>query len=63
MAKIIAKFIEGDYEITRYSDEKGNISEIKVGINGEKLIPKQPTPQPTLEDKVNFLYYKQIGVI
>lgn len=27
-------------------------------------VPIEPTtPQPTLEDKVNYLYYKSIGVI
>jgi len=26
-------------------------------------VPDTVTPQPTLEDKINFIYYKQMGVI
>jgi len=26
-------------------------------------VPENVTPQPTLEDKINFIYYKLMGVI
>lgn len=57
----------------RYGDEKvvGEIESMN-GDLGQVMqadgtfidpVPSQETPQPTLEDKVNYLYYKSLGVI
>lgn len=49
-----------------YENDTTNITPIlgQIPINGQVVIAIVPaTPQPTLEDKVNYLYYKTMGVI
>lgn len=44
--------------------DTGEIGQIKQSDGTfVKPIPPQITPQPSLEDKVNYLYYKSKGVI
>lgn len=52
MSEIINSYIEDGFEYTEYSD----------GAIIKKAIPVVVT-QITLEDKVNYLYYKSMGVI
>lgn len=42
---------------------KSNCLEIPTEANIDLSTFEDITPQPTLEDKVNYLYYKSIGVI
>lgn len=58
MIEVIEQHDEGEYTIKNYSDGS---SEKFLKSTGE--ISTSPTPQPTLEDKVNYLYYKSKGVV
>lgn len=47
-----------------FISDLGEIEQIKQ-TDGSfiTIAPELETPQPTLEDKINYLYYKQMGVI
>lgn len=47
------------YEVTEY--ENGTIVK---SLKSQETIPiDPPTPLPTMEDKINYIYYKNMGVI
>ena len=51
------EIVEGEIE-----SEAGELGDI-MQPDGTFITPEPPAPQPTLEDKVNYLYYKSKGVI
>ncbi|WP_370221982.1 hypothetical protein [Cytobacillus sp.] len=63
MLTILKEYIEGGYQISEYSRDGVNVSHtVKVPIQSE--MPAEPEQQePTLEDKINYIYYKNMGVI
>lgn len=54
-------YILGDSEVKSEIGELGQI--LQQDGNFIDPEPIQTTPETTLEDKINFIYYKQIGVL
>lgn len=61
-----SKYVNSDYILKKDESfsETGIVGQIKQ--QDETFIdpePTQTTPETTLEDKINFIYYKQMGVL
>jgi len=61
MAQILREYIENGIKIAEFTKDGTTVSHTVKSIVPQPIEPK--TPQPTLEDKVNYLYYKATGVI
>lgn len=62
MIKLLSEKVENGFLIREYSRDGVSVSHtIKTQ---EPTEPIEPTEQaPTLEDKINYIYYKNMGVI
>lgn len=60
MTTIINEYIENGVRVIQYSKDGITISHTVKALVPVEIVP---TPQPTLEDKVNYIYYKSMGVI
>lgn len=60
------KYLSDDYVVQENEIESatGDIGQL-IQQDGTFIdpVPTQTTPEPTLEDKINYIYYKQMGVI
>lgn len=62
MLSILKQYTDGEYQVTEYTEDGKTVSHIvKTPIHTEQANTIEP--QPTLGDKVNYLYYKSKGVI
>lgn len=58
--EILNQYVDNGMKVIEYTKDGNTVSHtVKTPI---QEIP-QKTPQPTLDDKVNYLYYKAMGVI
>ncbi|EWG12758.1 hypothetical protein [Cytobacillus firmus] len=64
MIKVLQKYKDGDYEVIEYTSDGITISHTdRIIFNSPPITPEPSEPEPTLEDKINFIYYKNMGVI
>jgi len=61
---ILSERIEGDYKIVEYTKDGVTVAYIrKVLISNEPPELEPVTSAPTLEDKINYLFYKAKGLV
>lgn len=60
------KYLSNDY-VLKENEIESEIGELRQMIQPDGSFidpePSQTTPETTLEDKINFIYYKQMGVL
>lgn len=61
MLQILNEYVDNGMRVIEYTKDGKSISHVVKTPVPVEIEP--PAPQPTLDDKVNFLYYKAMGVI
>ena len=64
MLNVLKDYIDGDMQVTEYTRDGLTVSHIvKTPVQSDIPEQKPEVIETTLEDKINYIYYKQMGVI
>lgn len=61
--QLLREYEEDGFKVQEYTRDGETVSHIVKTTIQVLVEPVIPTQVPTLEDKINYLYYKGVGVI